>query len=246
MLGIIAKWMIKITTIKSKLMIAFFSIASLAVIVGIVGVINSLHVNSALNSVASDPLPELLLAYNIQTAVNRISSDIVGFAIVSPMTTQLHQEKLQQIIRDLKSLTSLVDRLEKASDLKEEAESDSALNDLASRYSTVSLQLINSKYNGIDEKSILNLISSADNLRDKIDTIINERIRIENTEIKSENAKASNSIRIQQEEILFSSIGAFLMSLIIGRHISLNSIIKPLTILKQSTIQVAQGNFGFV
>ena len=238
--------MIKITTIKSKLMIAFFSIASLAVIVGIVGVINSLHVNSALNSVASDPLPELLLAYNIQTAVNRISSDIVGFAIVSPMTTQLHQEKLQQIIRDLKSLTSLVDRLGKASDLKEEAESDSALNDLASRYSTVSLQLINSKYNGIDEKSILNLISSADNLRDKIDTIINERIRIENTEIKSENAKASNSIRIQQEEILFSSIGAFLMSLIIGRHISLNSIIKPLTILKQSTIQVAQGNFGFV
>ena len=246
MLGIITKWMIKITTIKSKLMIAFFSIASLAVIVGIVGVINSLHVNSALNSVASDPLPELLLAYNIQTAVNRISSDIVGFAIVSPMTTQLHQEKLQQIIRDLKSLTSLVDRLGKASDLKEEAESDSALNDLASRYSTVSLQLINSKYNGIDEKSILNLISSADNLRDKIDTIINERIRIENTEIKSENAKASNSIRIQQEEILFSSIGAFLMSLIIGRHISLNSIIKPLTILKQSTIQVAQGNFGFV
>jgi signal transduction histidine kinase len=246
MLGIITKWMIKITTIKSKLMIAFFSIASLAVIVGIVGVINSLHVNSALNSIASDPLPELLLAYNIQTAVNRISSDIVGFAIVSPMTTQLHQEKLQQIIRDLKSLTSLVDRLGKASDLKEEAESDSALNDLASRYSTVSLQLINSKYNGIDEKSILNLISSADNLRDKIDTIINERIRIENTEIKSENAKASNSIRIQQEEILFSSIGAFLMSLIIGRHISLNSIIKPLTILKQSTIQVAQGNFGFV
>lgn len=110
--------MIKITTIKSKLMIAFFSIASLAVIVGIVGVINSLRVNSALNSVAGDPLPELLLAYNIQTAVNRISSDIVGFAIVSPMTTQLHQEKLQQIIQDSKTLTSLVDQLEKTSDLK--------------------------------------------------------------------------------------------------------------------------------
>jgi signal transduction histidine kinase len=238
--------MIKITTIKSKLMIAFFSIASLAVIVGIVGVINSLRVNSALNSVAGDPLPELLLAYNIQTAVNRISSDIVGFAIVSPMTTQLHQEKLQQIIQDSKTLTSLVDQLEKTSDLKEEAKSDSGLNDLTSRYSTVSLQLINSKYNGIDEKSILNLISSIDNLRGKIDAKINERIRIENTEIKNENAKASNSIRIQQEEILFSSIGAFLMSLIIGRHISLNSIIKPLTRLKQATIQVAQGNFGFV
>jgi signal transduction histidine kinase len=83
-------------------------------------------------------------------------------------------------------------------------------------------------------------------MRDKIDTIINQRIRIENTEIKKENAKASESIRIQQQEILFSSIGAFLMSLIIGRHISLNSIIKPLLRLKQATIQVAHGDFGFV
>ena len=36
------------------------------------------------------------------------------------------------------------------------------------------------------------------------------------------------------------------MSLIIGRHISLNSIIKPLLRLKQATIQVAHGDFGFV
>ena len=116
---------------------------------------------------------------------------------------------------------------------------------MTTQYSAVS-QLINSKYSGLNEKSILNLISSADNLRDKIDTIINQRIRIENTEIKKENAKASESIRIQQQEILFSSIGAFLMSLIIGRHISLNSIIKPLLRLKQATIQVAHGDFGFV
>jgi signal transduction histidine kinase len=238
--------MINITTIKSKLMIAFFSIASLVVIVGLVGIVNSLHVNTALNSVASDPLPELLLAYNIQAAVNRISSDVVGFAIVSPMTTQLHQERLQQIMQDNKTLTLLVDQLDKTSDPKEKAESDSALNDLTSQYSTISLQLINSKYSGMDEKSILNLISSAGNLRDKIDTIINERIRIENTEIKNENAKASESIRIQQEEILFSSIGVFLMSLIIGRHISLNSIIKPLSRLKLATVQVARGDFGFV
>jgi signal transduction histidine kinase len=236
----------KVTTIKSKLMIAFFSIASLVVIVGIIGIVNSLHVNTALNSVANDPLPELLLAYNIQTAVNRISSDVVGFAMVSPMTTQLHQERLHQIMQDNKTLTLLVDQLHNASDLHEEAESDSALNDLTTQYSAVSLQLINSKYSGLDEKSILNLISSADNLRDKIDTIINQRIRIENTEIKKENAKASESIRIQQQEILFSSIGAFLMSLIIGRHISLNSIIKPLLRLKQATIQVAHGDFGFV
>jgi signal transduction histidine kinase len=238
--------MIKITTIKSKLMIAFFSIASLVVIVGIVGIVNSLHVNTALNSVASDPLPELLLAYNIKTAVNRISSDVVGFAIVSPMTTQSHQERLQQIMQDNKTLTLLVDQLDKTSDLKEEDESDSALNDLTSQYSIVSLQLINSKYSGMDEKSIINLISSADTLRDKIDTIIDERIRIENTEIKNQNAKASESIRIQQEEILFSSIGVVLMSLVIGRHISLNSIIKPLSGLKQATVQVAHGDFGFV
>jgi signal transduction histidine kinase len=238
--------MIKITTIKSKLMIAFFSIASLVVIVGIVGIANSLHVNTALNSVASDPLPELLLAYNIQTAVNRISSDVVGFAIISPTTTQLHKERLQQIMQDNKTLTLLVDQLDKASDLNEEDESDSALNYLTSQYSAVSLQLINSKYSGMDEKSILNLISSADTLRDKIDTIINERIRIENTEIKNQNAKASESIRIQQEEILFSSIGVVLMSLVIGRHISLNSIIKPLSGLKQATVQVARGDFGFV
>src|ERR1051325_3303541 len=236
----------KVTTIKSKLMIAFFSIASLVVIVGIIGIVNSLHVNTALNSVANDPLPELLLAYNIQTVANRISSDVVGFAMVSPMTTQLHQERLHQIMQDNKTLTLLVDQLHNASDLPEEAESDSALNDLTSQYSAVSLRLINSKYSGMDEKSILNLISSADNMRDKIDTIINQRIRIENTEIKKENAKASESIGIQQQEILFSSIGAFLMSLIIGRHISLNSIIKPLLRLKQATIQVAHGDFGFV
>jgi nitrate/nitrite-specific signal transduction histidine kinase len=98
----------------------------------------------------------------------------------------------------------------------------------------------------VDEQSILNLIYSADNLRDKIDTIVNERINIVNNEIQNQIAKASESIRIQQQEIIASSIGAFLMSLIIGRYISLNSIIKPLSRLKQATIQVAHGNFGYV
>ena len=238
--------MIKITTIKSKLMIAFFSIASLVVIVGIVGIVNSLHVHTALNIVANDPLSELLLLYNIQSAVNRISSDVVGFAVVGPVTTQLHQARLQQMIQDAKTLTTLVDQLNKTSDFEEEARFNPVLDTLTSQYSTVSLQLINSKYNGVDEQSILNLIYSADNLRDKIDTIVNERINIENTEIQNQIAKASESIRIQQQEIIASSIGAFLMSLIIGRYISLNSIIKPLSRLKQATIQVAHGNFGYV
>ena len=62
-------------------MIAFFSIASLVVIVGIIGIVNSLHVNAALNSVANDPLPELLLAYNIQAAVNRIEYHLMLWAL---------------------------------------------------------------------------------------------------------------------------------------------------------------------
>ena len=52
--------MIKITTIESKVMIAFFSIASLVVIVGIVGIVNSLHIYTTLNVVANSILPELL------------------------------------------------------------------------------------------------------------------------------------------------------------------------------------------
>ena len=38
--------MTKITTIKSRLMIAFVSIALLVVIVGVVGIVNSLHIDA--------------------------------------------------------------------------------------------------------------------------------------------------------------------------------------------------------
>jgi signal transduction histidine kinase len=239
--------MIKITTIKSKLMIAFFSIASLVVIVGIVGIVNSLHIYTTLNVVANSILPELLTSNKIQSSVNKISSDVVGFAIVSPATKQLHQERLQQITQDSNTLTALVDKLYKAApDSKDSAEPYSVLEHLTSEYSTISLQLINSKYNGMDEQSILNLISSADNIRNEIDDIINKRINTQNTKMQNEIAKANDSIYAQQQEIIISSIVAFLMSLIIGRHISLNSIVKPLSKLKQATIQVAHGNFGYI
>jgi nitrogen fixation/metabolism regulation signal transduction histidine kinase len=163
------------------------------------------------------------------------------------MTNQMHQERLQQMIHDSKMLTTLVDQLDKISvaNPKEKAEI-SPIRNLTSEYSTVSLQLINSKYNGIDEQSILNLISSADNLRSKIDMIINERINLEDTEIQNEIAKANEYILTQQEEIIIASIAAFTASVVIGRHISLNSIIKPLSKLKQATIQIAHGDFGFV
>ena len=67
-------------SIKSKLMVGFFSIASFVVIVGTIGFVNSLHVDSALNVVTNDTLPELLVLDNMQSSVNKISSDIVGFA----------------------------------------------------------------------------------------------------------------------------------------------------------------------
>ncbi|MFZ0513938.1 MAG: MCP four helix bundle domain-containing protein [Candidatus Nitrosopolaris sp.] len=70
-------------TIKSKLMIGFFSIASFVVIVGTIGFVNSLHVNSALKVVTNGTLPELLVLGNIQSSINKVSSDIVGFALVS-------------------------------------------------------------------------------------------------------------------------------------------------------------------
>jgi signal transduction histidine kinase len=228
-------------------MIAFFSIASLVVIVGVVGIVNSLHIYTALNLVANNTLPELLTSNNIQSSVNKISSDIVGFAIVSPATKQLHQEKLQQIIHDSNILTALVDKLCKvAPGSKVSAEPPySMLKHLASEYSASSLQLINSKYNGMDEQSILNLISSSDNIRNKIDDLINKRISIRNTQMQNEIAKANDSIHTQLQEIIVFSIVAGMMSLIICRYIYLNSIIKPLIKLKQATTQVAHGDFGY-
>jgi hypothetical protein len=178
-------------------MIAFFSIASLVVIVGVVGIVNSLHVYTALNLVANNTLPELLTSNKIQSSVNKISSDIVGFAIISPATKHLHQEKLQQIIQDSNMLTALVDKLYRVAPpgSKNSAEPPySELKHLASEYSASSLQLINSKYDGMDEQSILSLISSSDNIRNKIDDSINKRINMRNTEMQNEIAKANDSI----------------------------------------------------
>jgi signal transduction histidine kinase len=58
--------------------------------------------------------------------------------------------------------------------------------------------------------------------------------------------KANESVLTQQEEIIIASIAVFTASVVIGRHISLNSIIKPLSRLKQAIIQIAHGDFGFV
>jgi hypothetical protein len=52
------------STIKSKLVIGFISIASFVVIVGTVGFVNSLHINSALNVVTNYTLPKLLVLDN--------------------------------------------------------------------------------------------------------------------------------------------------------------------------------------
>ena len=58
--------------------------------------------------------------------------------------------------------------------------------------------------------------------------------------------KANESVLTQQEEIIIASIAVFTASVVIGRHISLNSIIKPLSRLKQAIIQIAHGDFGFI
>jgi hypothetical protein len=144
---------------------------------------------------------------------------------------RLHQARLQQMTQDTKILSTLVDQLDKISDFEEEAKFNPILENLTSQYSTVSLQLINSKYNGMDEQSILNLIYCVDNLCDKIDTKVNQTNKIEKTEIQNHIAKANKLTRTQQDEIIASSIRAFLISLIIGKYISLNSIIKPLSIM---------------
>ena len=229
-------------------MIAFFCIASLVVVVGVVGIVNSHSIYNSLNFVTNDSLPELLVSSKIQTLANKISSDIVGFAVVSPVTNQLHQERLQQLTEDSRVLTGLVDQLDKidVGDPKERAKFYPTLRDLTSNYSSVSLQLINSKYDRLDEQSILNLISSTDNLRSKIDTMIDNKISLESAKTQNEIAKANKSLITQQQEIIITSIAACIAALLIGRHISLNSIIKPLLELKQETVQIAHGNYDVV
>lgn len=99
----------RITTIKSKLLTGFFLISSFVVIVGTVGFLNSLHINSALNLVTNNTLPHLLVLDNIQSSINKISSDIVGFALLSSGAKELHQERLEQLIQDNKTLTTFID-----------------------------------------------------------------------------------------------------------------------------------------
>ena len=159
------------STIKSKLVIGFFSIASFVVIVGTVGFVNSLHINFALNVVTNDTLPKLLVLDNIQSSVNKISSDIVGFALGSSEAKALHQERLQQMIQDNKILTTCIAQFGKIAQPNEM--SSYRLKSLTLGYATASLQLINSKANGIDEQSILNMITSTDDIRSQIDAVSN-------------------------------------------------------------------------
>jgi len=112
-------------------------------------------------------------------------------------------------------------------------------------YSTVSLQLINSKANGIDEQSILNMITSTDDIHGQIDAVSNNLRNVEKAGLQNEIGKANDAIRTQQIELIFSSIGAFMVSLVIGRHIFQYSIIKPLSRLKDAASQIASGNLDF-
>jgi hypothetical protein len=58
--------------------------------------------------VTNNTLPKLLVLDNIQSSGNKISSDIVGFALGSSEAKALHQERLQQMIQDNKTLLSVV------------------------------------------------------------------------------------------------------------------------------------------
>ena len=130
--------MIRAVTIKSKLMIAFFSIAFLVVVIGIVGLANSLRIKADFNTVAYDASPELVLLGSIQSSVNKVSSDIVGFALISPASKPLHQERLNQLMQDSRTLSDLMDQLGNKADHKSEAQFYPQLKHLTSAYSAVS------------------------------------------------------------------------------------------------------------
>jgi signal transduction histidine kinase len=234
----------QITTIKSKLLTGFFLIASFVVIVGIVGFLNSLHINSALNLVTNDTLPDLLVLDNIQSSINKISSDIVGFALLSSGAKELHQERLEQLIQDNKTLTTSIDHFGKEAK-PNELPTYRLLKSLTLAYSTVSLQLINSKANGTHEQSILNMIRSIDHMRSQIDAVSNKIMNVEKAELLKQINKANDAIRTQQIGLIFSSIAAFIVSLVIGRHISQYSIIRPLSRLKDAALLIASGNLDF-
>jgi hypothetical protein len=137
------------------------------------------------------------------------------------------------MIQDNKTLTTYIDQFGKIAQ-PTEMPSYRLLKYLTLAYSTVSLQLINSKANGMDEQAILNMIRSTDNIRSQINAVSNNLRNVEKAGLQMEIGKANDAIRTQQIELIFSSIGAFMVSLVIGRHISQYSIIKPLSRLKDA------------
>ncbi len=120
----------------------------------------------------NDTLPKLLVLDYIQSSINKISSDIVGFALGSSEAKALHQERLQQMIQDNKTLTTYIDQFGKIAQ-PNEMPSYRLLKYLTLAYSMVSLRLINSKANGFDEQSILNMITSTDDILSQIDAVSN-------------------------------------------------------------------------
>jgi signal transduction histidine kinase len=227
-------------------MIGFFSISSLVVIVGTVGFVNSLHIDSAFNVGTQRTLPQFLVLSDIESTVKKISSDIVGFALTSPAAKVLHQERLHELLQDNNTLARSVDQFGRmiAEDNKLVG-SSTLLKNLTVAYSKVSLQLINSKISGMNDESILNLIVTADNIRNQINLVRNKLISVERDEVQNQIGEANNAIRTQQIEIIIASVAAFITSLVIGRHISQTSIIRPLLRLKEAAIQIARGNFDF-
>ncbi|MFZ0513939.1 MAG: HAMP domain-containing sensor histidine kinase [Candidatus Nitrosopolaris sp.] len=132
-----------------------------------------------------------------------------------------------------------------ADDMPQEMPSHTLLKYLTAAYSGVALQLINSKANGMDEQSILDMITSTDHIRAQISGISNNMMNVERTGLQNQIGNADYAIRTQQIELIFSSIGAFMVALVIGRHISQHSIIKPLSALKDAASQIAYGNLDF-
>ena len=92
-------------------MIGFFSIASFVVIVGAVGFVNSLYINAAFNVVTNDTLPDLLVLGKIQSSINKISSDIVGFALVGSEAKALHQKRLGSLLKDVRGKAKVAPKL---------------------------------------------------------------------------------------------------------------------------------------
>lgn len=233
-----------LSTIKSKLMFGFFLISALLVVVGTVGFVNSLHIDTAFDIATNQTLPELLVIGNIQSSINKMSSDIVGFALQSPEARILHQERLYQMLQDNKTLNTLVNEFGKSADPSEKP-SYNLVKSLTLAYSRASLKLITSKLNGMSDQSILTLISTVDNLRSQINFVSSQILNTKEAALRNQIEKANDAVVTQQLELIIASIIAFTISLLIGRHISQFAIIKPLRNLKNATSRIASGDFDF-